>query len=84
MYFPTSGKDAEFLECVSDLINFVMEYQKENETILMGMDSNCSEKSSARRILALRNLCQQLELVKMSISHPTFHHHNGLSESNID
>ena len=84
VYFPTSGKDSEFLECVSDLVNFVSENRKENETILIGTDSNCSEKSSLRRIKAFDSLCRELKLVKASTSRPTFHHHNGSSESNID
>ena len=84
VYFPTSGKDDEYLECTSDLINFSNDNLREDENILMGIDSNCSEKSSPRRKLALKNLCQELDLIKVSTSLPTFHHHNGSSESNID
>ena len=84
IYFPTSGKDSEYNECVSDLVIFVQEYQKENDIIIIGTDSNCSEKSSQRRKLALKNLCQELSLVRAATLHPTFHHHNGSSESNID
>ena len=83
-YFPTSGKDSEYLECTSDLANLVSKYRNDNETIIIGTDSNCSEKSSPRRIQALYNLCKELKLVKVSTSNATFHHHNGTSESNID
>ena len=84
IYFPTGGKDDEYLECVSDLTNFVHDKLKVNEVILIGTDSNCSEKSSSRRRQALLKLCQVLDLVKVSTSQPTFHHHNGMSESIID
>ena len=84
VYFPTCGKDTEYLECVSELINFVTENKNEDETVLIGTDSNCSEKSSPRRLLAFHHLCQELNLSKVASSGPTFHHHNGSSESNID
>ena len=84
VYFPTAGKDEEYLECVSDLTNFVLVHKKENDVVLIGTDSNCSEKSSKRRVLAFQSLLQDLNLVKTSTSNPTFHHHNGTSESNID
>ena len=35
-YFPTSGKDDEYLECVSDIENFVRENKRDNEVILIG------------------------------------------------
>ena len=84
VYFPTSGKDDEYLECTSDLCYLAAEYRNENYTILIGTDSNCSEKSSARRNQALLRLCQDLDLEKVCTSQSTFHHHNGSSESNID
>ena len=84
VYFPTRGKDDEYLECTSDLLNFVNDNLKEGEIILMGIDSNCSGKSSPRRKLAFQNLCKELDLTKVSTALPTFHHHNGSSESTID
>ena len=84
VYFPTSGKDDEYLDCIGDLVNFAVEHQENDEIILIGTDSNCSEKSSTRRILAFNNMCERLNLKKVSTTHPTFHHHNNLSESNID
>ena len=84
VYFPTSGKDEEYLECTSDLSNFVAEYRNEDYNVLIGTDSNCSEKSSTRRIQALNHLCKELDLEKVCTSQSTFHHHNGSSESNID
>ena len=84
VYFPTKGKDHEFLDCVSDLISFASEQRQPNETILVGCDSNCSETSSSRRKLTMDSLCTQLKLVKSKVYHQTFYHHNGSSCSNID
>ena len=42
VYFPTSGKDDEYLEVVSDLTNFVLDNQREDEVLLLGADTNCS------------------------------------------
>ena len=84
VYFPTSGKDAEFLECISDLSNFIRVHREGRETILIGTDSNCSDKSSPRRKQALRTFCEEFDLFKSCCNHPTFHHPNGSSESNID
>ena len=84
VYCPTSGKDMEYLQCISDLSNLILENRTENEYILLGLDSNCSEKSSARRVRALQSFSNEFDLVKLSSNHATFHHHNGSSESNID
>ena len=83
-YLPTSGKDDEYMECVWDITNFVRENKTENEAVLIGTDSNCSEKSSKRRLHAFQKLTNELDLEKVCTKQPTFHHHNGLSESNID
>ena len=74
----------EYLECICDLTNFVKANIKESENVLIGTDSSCSKKSTQRRKSAFSNLAQELDLVKASANHPTFHHHNGSSESNID
>ena len=85
-YFPTSGKDEEYLETCSDIINFVAKNQQErgSDTILIGADSNCSDKSSKRRKQALTALCDELCIERISPRVSTFHHHNGSSDSNID
>ena len=38
VHFPASGKDDEYLECIDDLINFINDKLKEDETILIGAD----------------------------------------------
>ena len=44
-YLPTSGKDDEFLSCLSELSNFIVENDIDADTILIGTDSNCSSNS---------------------------------------
>ena len=86
VYFPTSGKDEEYLELCTDLVNFIAinQHGSGSDTVLIGADSNCGEKSSKRRKQAFTALCGELELERISPNQPTFHHHNGSSESNID
>ena len=48
-YLPTSGRDDEFLECLSELSNFIQENTAGNDTIVIGTDSNCSDRSTQRR-----------------------------------
>ena len=47
VYFPTCGKDEEYLELCTDLVNFVTLNQQMNSSdiVLVGADSNCSNKS---------------------------------------
>ena len=83
VYFPTCGKDDEFLECIANLSNYIAENQHDRE-ILIGTDSNCSEKSSSRRRKSFSIFCIEFSLTKYECSTPTFHHPNGTSESSID
>ena len=50
---------------------------------MIGADSNCSSKSSLRRQEAW-NFCKRYHLTNHLSSEPSFHHHNGQSESFID
>ena len=83
-YMPTSGKDDEYLDCLAELSLFISENNSDSGTILIGTDSNCSEKSSYRRIQGLKKFCDEHNLLKVCNQEPTFHHHNGQSSSNID
>ena len=56
----------------------------DNRTILIGLDANCSLKSTARRISGFSDFCEENNLLKICVSEPTFHHNNGHSNSNID
>ena len=84
VYFPTSGKDDEYMDCIVNLSNFIQDNATENMEIMIGTDSNCSEKSSNRRYQAFHNFCVEFSLTKVSGNLPTFHSHNGVSESSID
>ena len=84
VYFPTRGKDDQFLECISCLSNFITSNTVAGDVIIVGCDSNCSENSTKRRISALNWLCEEHFLAKLVSTGPTFHHNNGTSETNLD
>ena len=48
-YLPTSGKDEEFSNCLDELSAYIGENMEKSDVVLIGMDSNCSEKSTNRR-----------------------------------
>ena len=52
--------------------------------MLIGADTNCSSKSSSRRRKAWSDFCENFSLTSHAGPDPTFHHHNGSSESCID
>ena len=84
LYAPTSGKDDEFLECLSYLTNFIDSNKSARDYLLIGMDANCSEKSTKRRKSALSSFCAKFNLRQHKSNKPTFHHNNQTSESSID
>ena len=84
LYAPTSGQDENFLETISYLAEFVRVNCSQGDKIIIGADTNCSTKSSFRRKLAWENFCKENNLVTYSPPLPSFHHHNGLSNSFID
>ena len=84
LYAPTAGKDDEFLECISELSSFILSNLSHGDQLLIGTDSNCSKKSTQRRQLCWTTFCDTLDLQVHSTGLPTFHHHNGSSESAID
>ena len=84
LYAPTHGKDDEFLECLSLLTEFLLTNSSTDDSIMIGADTNCSLKSSSRRRKAWLAFCENFSLTPQSSQVPTFHHHNGSSESCID
>ena len=84
LYAPTHGKDDDFLECMDFLSQFLLINLSETDKLVIGADSNCSEKSSGKRKKAWRMFCEVFSLKIESSPHPTFHHHNGSSHSLID
>ena len=61
-YLPTSGKDDDFLDCLSELSLFILENNEAEGGILIGTDSNCSEKSSPRRLHGFQQFCREHDL----------------------
>ena len=84
-YLPTSGQDEEYLEVLSLLSFDIRNNKTENSCILIGLDTNQSEKSSRRRTEAMEQFCEQFSLKGVLTNNdPTFHHNNQLSTSQID
>ena len=83
-YAPTAGQDEEFLESVCDLSDFLLKHICNGDKIIIGADYNCSKNSSRRRQEAWRNFRDSFQLSDHLSPHPSFHHHNGLSESFLD
>ena len=52
-YLPTSGQDDEFTEVLSLLALDITSNKRDNSTIVIGLDSNQSEKSTKRRTDAM-------------------------------
>ena len=84
LYAPTSGKDEDYLETMSILAEFLRTNSSQGDQVLIGADTNCSTKSTSRRQLAWKQFCQVNSLAIHSPQFPTFHHHNGSSNSHID
>ena len=84
VYFPTSGKDDEFLNCIDNLSHYIVENKPEDGEVIIGTDSNCSKKSSSRRYLAFCNFYKEFSLLKLGSDRSTYHHPGGTAESNID
>ena len=83
-YAPTSGQDDYFLESICDLSEFLLQHLNPGDKVIIGADYNCSKKSSTRRQDAWKSFCERFQLSTIHSPHPSFHHHNGLSESFLD
>ena len=84
-YLPTAGQDSDYLEEISLLIHNIEENISPSCSIIIGMDANVSENSSDRRKKAFGKLKTMfnLETILPDMT-PTFHHNNGISETQID
>ena len=83
-YAPTSGQDDDFMEFISSLTTFLAANKHPDDHIVFGADTNCSAKSSKRRQEVFQSFCESNSLDAYRPSQPTFHHHNGTSNSSID
>ena len=85
VYFPTAGKDNDFLEVLSSLNLDIHQHNTNNTVLLIGCDSNQSSKSTSRRTSAMDLFLKELNLKSiLTGEEPTFHHNNQTSESQID
>ena len=85
VYLPTAGQDDEFLEEISLLTHDINEHTNHDSTVIIGIDLNTSEKSTSRRKEAFSAFNSEFELKTiLPGEEPTFHHNNGVSESQID
>ena len=84
-YLPTAGNDEEFLEVIETLNFHINENKNVNDFLVLGLDSNVSEKSTKRRYTSMNSFVNSHELNSIITSEePTFHHNNKTSESQID
>ena len=83
-YAPTAGHDEDFLDSICSLSEFLVQHSSPGDQIIIGADSNCSSKSTRRRRDIWDNFCSRFELSVHAPPKPSFHHHNGQSESYID
>ena len=85
VYLPTSGQDDLFLEEIALLTNDLLIHSTEDSTIILGVDSNCSNSGTPRRKNAFTQFLDQFSLESITPgTEPTFHHNNGTSETKID
>ena len=85
LYLPTSGRDEEFLEQIDTLREDINSNLKEDYAIIIGADTNQSEKSTSRRSEAMKLFLSEFSLQSILINkEATFHHNNQSSESQID
>ena len=85
-YLPTAGRDGDWLASVVELEDHVRGYIDQFSghlaTFLRG-DLNASSKNKSRAAI-LSALIGRLELAKVSIDHPTYHHFTGGGSSDSD
>ena len=87
IYLPTSGKEAEFMECLA-LLNNTIEEVKVNypaiEILICG-DANVNPANVSRSPL-FKHFCAQNSLYNVDLHHPTYHHFmgSGCSDSQLD
>ena len=84
-YLPTAGQDDHFAEVLDMLKHDITQNMIENAIVIIGSDSNVSNKSTNRRRRSMEHFLNEFPLnpvLKNEI--PTFHHNNMTSESQID
>ena len=84
-YLPTSGNDDYFLEVLDQFQSDITNHKHSNSAIIVGTDTNQSEKSSKRRTEAMDRFKEKFSMKSILMSNqPTFHHNNQVATSAID
>ena len=84
-YLPTSGQDYEFLHVLSQLFEDIESRITFDTIVIIGLDSNQSERSSRCRTEAMKRFIKHFSLNTILINDdPTFHHNSQKAESQID
>ena len=87
LYLPTSGKEAEFIEEISKLRNFLENILDENPDYIIFIrgDSNVNIKNKPR-LNIFKDFIRRFKLINIDIGHKTYHHFlgDGLFDSAID
>ena len=84
-YLATSGRDDEYIDVIDQLSVFVTDNLEAEEALIIGLDTNESEKSTRRRREAMSKFCNMFSLQSITPEHMnTFHHNNHTSSSRID
>lgn len=87
IYMPTSGKDSEFINEITNLRNLIDEINDkyDNPLIFIRGDGN-SNKNNTLRCRLFQSLLNELNLQMVDVPHNTYHHFtgNGKYDSNID
>ena len=88
VYLPTAGRDGDWLAALVELEDHVLghieQFRGHLATFLRG-DFNSSSKNKSRSTI-LSAMISRMELARVSISDPTYHHFtgNGSSDSDLD
>ena len=87
LYFPTSGKETEFIEEITKLRDFIEDVLKQHPGTLIFIrgDSNVN-RNNAARLNIFNNFKSTFNLTDVPITHKTYHHFlgDGLFDSAID
>ena len=86
LYFPTHGRDAEFISALSALEACILQVSEDYFCpIYLRGDCNVNPKNTAR-VTLFTHLMNKLSLFSFDLHHPTHHHFtgNGSSDSQLD
>ena len=84
-YLPTSGRDEEFMEVLAQLSADITQHMQDNIAVIIGADTNQSQKSSKRRTEAMDQFSKDFSFKSiLNSDEPTFQQNKLTSVSQID